>query len=265
MLCIVIPDQNKTTPKPANMAIFTTLKKLACKLPKWWCLSLLVWTLLSAHHENAIPLALKGQHIQLLIAHPDDEVMFFAPALIELAKEEHGNVISVTCFSTGNAEGLGEVRARELRRSLEILGVSNVVVVLDDESKFKDGMDIEWASNDIVELVEESTSVVLTFDSGGVSQHPNHRSLYHAAMATGKKVACLHTYPLWAKYSATFVSNWQLVAGDEPPLVTIHSNWANYVLALAAMVSGHRSQMEWFRYGWLLCSSYLYTNRLVLH
>lgn len=206
-----------------------------------------------------------NQNVQLLIAHPDDEVMFFAPTLIELSKPQWNNNIAVTCFSTGNAMGLGAIRAKELERSLEILGIHNVQV-LSDESKFKDAMNITWNTEDIVEYVHMNTTMVLTFDEGGVSNHPNHRSLYHAAMTMNKAVVSLYTYPVWEKYSATFITNWQLLWGDSHEgTVTIHSNWAGYLLSLASMVSAHKSQMEWFRYGWLLLSNYLNTNRLVVH
>lgn len=44
---------------------------------------------------------LTGKRIVLLIAHPDDEAMFFAPALLSLARPELGNHIKILCLSTG--------------------------------------------------------------------------------------------------------------------------------------------------------------------
>lgn len=58
-----------------------------------------------------------GQHALLLTAHPDDECMFFAPTVLA-----HPN-ISALCLSTGNADGLGATRAKELIRSYSALGV----------------------------------------------------------------------------------------------------------------------------------------------
>jgi N-acetylglucosaminylphosphatidylinositol deacetylase len=222
-----------------------------------------MWILWSSFHRNEVPLALSNQKIQLLVAHPDDEVMFFAPTLIELSKEQYANEITVTCFSTGNAEGLGVLRAKELRRSLEILGIHHVEVI-DDEMKFKDGMDIAWKADDIVEYLKDDTTMILTFDEGGVSNHPNHRSLYHAALTTDKVVVLLHTYPMWIKYSATLYTNWRLLSSKNDGL-EIYSDWAGYLLALCAMISGHKSQMVWFRYGWLLFSNYINMNKLVVY
>jgi N-acetylglucosaminylphosphatidylinositol deacetylase len=46
---------------------------------------------------------LTGKSIVLLIAHPDDEAMFFAPTLLALTKPELGNHVKVLCLSTGMA------------------------------------------------------------------------------------------------------------------------------------------------------------------
>lgn len=44
---------------------------------------------------------LHGKRICLLIAHPDDEAMFFAPAVLALTKPELGNHVKILCISTG--------------------------------------------------------------------------------------------------------------------------------------------------------------------
>jgi N-acetylglucosaminylphosphatidylinositol deacetylase len=44
---------------------------------------------------------LTGKRIVLLIAHPDDEAMFFSPVLLSLARPELGNHIKILCLSTG--------------------------------------------------------------------------------------------------------------------------------------------------------------------
>src|SRR4051794_22037415 len=83
---------------------------------------------------------LTGKSIVILIAHPDDEAMFFAPTLLALSKPELGNHVKVLCFSsgtcsahsllfqvpnfpTGNADGLGDIRKNELVKSARLLGV----------------------------------------------------------------------------------------------------------------------------------------------
>ncbi len=67
---------------------------------------------------------LRNKRICLLIAHPDDEAMFFAPTVLALTRPETGNHVKILCLSTGNADGLGETRRRELVKSAMLLGLS---------------------------------------------------------------------------------------------------------------------------------------------
>ena len=80
--------------------------------------------------------------VLLLTAHPDDEAFFFGPTLTSLiptlsapvspsSREKAFDTVALTfpqvyslCFSVGNADGLGEIRRRELEDSLDILGVA---------------------------------------------------------------------------------------------------------------------------------------------
>lgn len=72
--------------------------------------------------------------ILLLTAHPDDETFFFGPTLTSLIPSSKSNVsgpVTLTfpqvyslCLSVGNADGLGDIRRRELGDSLDILGVA---------------------------------------------------------------------------------------------------------------------------------------------
>lgn len=64
---------------------------------------LILWTLTSTSRfslTNSLP-TLKNKRICLLIAHPDDEAMFFAPALLGLTKPELGNHVKILCLSSG--------------------------------------------------------------------------------------------------------------------------------------------------------------------
>jgi len=44
---------------------------------------------------------LRNKRICLLIAHPDDEAMFFSPTLTALTAEGLGNHIKILCLSSG--------------------------------------------------------------------------------------------------------------------------------------------------------------------
>jgi len=44
---------------------------------------------------------LRNKRICLLIAHPDDEAMFFAPTVLALTRPETGNHVKILCLSSG--------------------------------------------------------------------------------------------------------------------------------------------------------------------
>lgn len=61
------------------------------------------WTLsstTSSPFAGAFP-RIYNKRICLLIAHPDDEAMFFAPTVLALTKPEYGNHLKILCLSTG--------------------------------------------------------------------------------------------------------------------------------------------------------------------
>jgi N-acetylglucosaminylphosphatidylinositol deacetylase len=53
--------------------------------------------------------------------------MFFAPTLSGLKREEF--FVHITCFSSGNADGLGGIRKLELQNSAAILNVDSISVL----------------------------------------------------------------------------------------------------------------------------------------
>lgn len=67
-------------------------------------LFLLFWTLTSTSRLSPLTRSLPTLHnkrICLLIAHPDDEAMFFAPTLLALTRPELGNHVKILCLSSG--------------------------------------------------------------------------------------------------------------------------------------------------------------------
>lgn len=233
----------------------------------------------SAPTLTQLPSTLQNKKIQILIAHPDDEVMFFAPSILELAKPHHGNLLHLTCFSVGNDQGLGPVRRLELIRSLGILGIDQYDIV-DDEEKFQDSMSTTWDETLINAYIASDTDVILTFDENGVSNHPNHKSLYRAALSTSDSVSVysLKTWEVSKKYSSTLYTNYQLLIqcfwpllsfgstdGDQKTFqqVLIFGNLYDSLVGLTAMVTGHYSQMVWFRWFWVALSRYGNANELI--
>ena len=55
----------------------------------------------TAHLSRASSPIFRNKRICLLIAHPDDEAMFFSPTLLALTNEDSGNHVKILCLSTG--------------------------------------------------------------------------------------------------------------------------------------------------------------------
>ena len=251
------------------------------------------------------PLPIRNSSVFFVIGHPDDEVMFFSPSLVEITKRKHDNEVKIICFSRGDAvdESFGDIRAHELRSSARIIGVKDEnVIVLD---KFKDGMDEHWSAQDIASsLATEVTHaskplVLITFDDKGVSNHPNHISLFHGTKEFVAKYLkpkrdfnfkfyVLKSLNFWEKYSFTLLTNVELFvdllskfvfsnilkininisffnaySDKQLPSIKFYSDLNMLSVSYAAMAYGHFSQMVWFRYGWLIFSRYLTFNHLI--
>ncbi|KAM0561466.1 hypothetical protein ACHAPJ_003349 [Fusarium lateritium] len=251
--------------------------------------------------------AIKNKRICLLIAHPDDEAMFFSPTVLALTRPENGNHVKILCLSTGNADGLGDVRKQELVKSGLALGLKDEddVFVVDNPTEFPDSMTRMWDKNLIARLLGSTFApnfgherknnmqptanidILITFDSHGVSSHPNHISLYLGARSfiqalsnesewpspvnlyTLTTVGIVRKYAAFMDFFPTLLS-WIGVKNKDKPnpdglvfmnqLVGGHA----YGTAWRAMTQAHKSQMVWFRYGWITLSRYMVINDLRL-
>ncbi|KAF7720246.1 Uncharacterized protein PECH_003361 [Penicillium ucsense] len=279
----------------------------------------LFWTIssTSSPFTSSFP-RLRNKRICLLIAHPDDEAMFFSPTVLALTKPGLGNHLKILCLSTGDADGLGETRRKELEKSALLLGVRDRsdVFVLDDPARFPDSMSTTWAAEHITSLLASAFSpdlaaalngttkknvqkaptatidVLLTFDQHGVSNHPNHRSLYHGAvrflktMMTDKEgfdcpvtLYTLTSTSMLRKYIGVLDAPYSMVTGflgtvfgkgdarkaraaGTPRRLMFVSSVGDWLTAQSAMVRGHQSQMVWFRWGWITIGRYMTVNDL---
>jgi LmbE family N-acetylglucosaminyl deacetylase len=117
-------------------------------------------------------------------AHPDDE-SFGLGALVS-AFVDSGTVVSVLCFTHGEASTLGggpslnELRERELGCAADALGVDRVVLL-----DYPDGALSEVALEELSAHVTHegrSAAALLVFDRGGITGHPDHVAATEAAL-----------------------------------------------------------------------------------
>lgn len=232
----------------------------------------LFWTLLLNIVSLELPSDLTNSSISLLIAHPDDEAMFFGPTLARLSLPKYRNNVTIICFSSGNFDGIGETRKRELVASAGLFKIPATNVRVIDDLRFPDSQQILWnetlLASEITDLLSPSTKI-LTFDQNGVSGHANHKAIYHASALeksqTGRDVFVLKSLPMWRKYTFFYdavVSSVASLAYPDESSIFVLSTQADVAASQAAMTTAHKSQMRWFRYGWIYLSRYMVANDL---
>ncbi|XP_032823781.1 N-acetylglucosaminyl-phosphatidylinositol de-N-acetylase isoform X2 [Petromyzon marinus] len=214
------------------------------------------------HHQNG-PV---GPALLLVTAHPDDECLFFSPAIQRL--RHSSRAAHLLCLSTGNFYNQGNLREKELRESCRVLGIPNSRVTLVDRSELPDDPQVTWDSSLVADIIlqhveKHKIGLVLTFDAEGVSGHANHVSVYHALrnlqsqkrLPSGCRTLYLQSVSLLRKYVSIMDLPLSLLRSQA--LVCLAS-LDEYEMGLAMRC--HRSQLVWFRWLYILFSRYMLIN-----
>lgn len=139
---------------------------------------------------GGLPGALARVSALAVVAHPDDESFGLGAVLSAMATA--GSVVRVLCLTAGEASTLGATgdlagtRRAELAGAAEHLGLHGV-----DLDAFADGGLAEIADSVLDEAIERrrhDATVLVTFEPGGVTGHPDHR----AAAAAAARAAARH-------------------------------------------------------------------------
>ncbi|KAL7730080.1 hypothetical protein ACLKA6_009361 [Drosophila palustris] len=228
--------------------------------------------------RNALQSGLRSVHLPkpavmgrvlLVIAHPDDECMFFGPLIYTLTQRD-GCQVYVLCLSNGNFEQKGQVRREELFRACKRLGISESNIILVNATNLPDDPNVEWRSDAVASFIlhtVESLDIqaIFTFDRDGVSSHPNHCAVYYAAaslcLANLLPKACkfytLDSINLVRKYLSVFdllctcfmSTHWCILS------------WKDASVVRSAMME-HQSQMKWYRWLYIYTSRYMFINSM---
>lgn len=262
--------------------------------------------------------------VGFVVAHPDDEAMFMVPTVCgmhlsesqqrsvvsdtegdevvgeEGVVEERGIRIHILCLSSGNADGLGNVRIAEWRQCLMHMGIISQdrqlqvvttvmaggdvgndarAILVDNEEEFADGMKEQWDVNRISQYVESFVRLyrlraLFTFDAWGISRHPNHTAVHFGVKKflkenrqglNGAENAVigyeLETVSMWRKYSA-------VIDAVLPGSKTRHESDqhlsfvvpSNKTFDAYSAMKCHGSQFVWFRRLFVFFSRYAYYN-----
>jgi N-acetylglucosaminylphosphatidylinositol deacetylase len=198
-----------------------------------------------------------------VIAHPDDEVIFFRPTMSILQNE--GKEVFILCLTEGDHDGLGIIRTEELYESAATFGIPRSHVEI---KKYRDGRqevwDLEAVMRDIASFSHKyDIEAILTFDNYGVTGHVNHVSCYEAvrnltsnSFESGKP----------EQIALSLLSRSVFIKGLGPLSVFLKDPSADYVWTSENVTKSwrhmrvHESQFVWYRKLLILFSRYSYVN-----
>lgn len=147
----------------------------------------------AGHDRSGLPAA---SSVLAVCAHPDDE-SFGLGALLD-AFASGGTAVSVLCFTQGEAStlgsartDLGRLRRAELRAAAAELGVRRLEQ-LDHPDGTLDAVPLRQLTAQVAALAGEvRADVLLVFDEGGVTGHPDHCRATEAALASTPELPVL--------------------------------------------------------------------------
>ncbi|MGH3665569.1 MAG: mycothiol conjugate amidase Mca [Egibacteraceae bacterium] len=162
-------------------------------------------------------------HVMFVHAHPDDESSKGAATMARYAKEGYrvsvvtltdgaaGDILNPAMDRPGVAERIVEVRAEELARALEILGVSHHVQLGYADSGYVEDFDGDGSRLDpgcfynqpldevtgrlVGVLRAERPDVVVTYPPGGGYAHPDHIRCHEVSAAAVEAAADPQAHP----------------------------------------------------------------------
>jgi LmbE family N-acetylglucosaminyl deacetylase len=128
-----------------------------------------------------------------VIAHPDDESFGLGAVLSALV--DAGVRVTAICFTHGEASTLGadigdlhHERAAELADAARALGLGRVELLGHPDGELAD-VSLARLSDEVVQAARSDQSeLVVTFDEGGITGHPDHQRATEAARAAANQL-----------------------------------------------------------------------------
>ncbi len=209
------------------------------------------------------------KHVLIVTSHPDDECMFFAPSIQGL-QQLLGCNVHLLCLSNGDFYGQGKIREKELLNSCKVLGIEPENCTIINDECLPDDPNIKWKPEVITRYIKEEISktkfhMLLTFDSYGVSSHPNHIAIHTAVknmvnshqIPQDLQVFSLETTNIVRKYLGIFDLPLSMLLSP----IYLAVSFSHVMQAQQAMQC-HKSQYVWFRRLYVIFSRYMIMNTL---
>jgi LmbE family N-acetylglucosaminyl deacetylase len=134
--------------------------------------------------------------VLVVCAHPDDESFGLGAVLHRFVA--NGSTVSVLCFTRGEASTLGpslrvltEVRSAELADAAAALGIGEVALLGHPDGSLA-GQSLDVLATEVQEMAAKvGAQLLLVFDEGGVTGHPDHCRATEAALTADTNLPVL--------------------------------------------------------------------------
>ncbi|XP_015512520.1 N-acetylglucosaminyl-phosphatidylinositol de-N-acetylase [Neodiprion lecontei] len=231
----------------------------------YFCVCIFLYTLLLNVSHKAWQLPGPPARILLVIAHPDDEVMFFGPMLHCMIEQKNSEVY-LLCLTIGGAKR----RKEELWASAKTLGIPEANVTILMSTQLPDDPKVQWPENVVGETILQHVesyriNAVITFDKRGVSGHKNHTSIFYGVASLCMENKLPPYCKMYVLESVNILRKYTLML-DLPISLLFASHW--YLLSfkqrkiIHMAMMAHKSQYVWFRKLYIRFSRYTLLNTL---
>lgn len=126
-------------------------------------------------------------------AHPDDETFGLGAVLRALVNA--GTTVEALCFTRGeastlghHADDLGDIRAAELDDAARVLGLHRYELLTYPDGRLAEVPLAVLAAHVVAAARRQPADLVVVFDEGGVTGHPDHQHATRAALAAAAEV-----------------------------------------------------------------------------
>ncbi|CDW80656.1 n-acetyl-d-glucosaminylphosphatidylinos itol de-n-acetylase [Stylonychia lemnae] len=167
------------------------------------------------------------------------------------------------CLSSGNYDGLGQIRELELKKVGLFFGFQDVKVV--DDPLLQDGMQEKWPKERVgeqiglyIDSIPNGVDLIITFDKDGVSSHPNHKDVYQGVMHFFNQKS--HHFDLMTLQSVNIVLKYTGYIGALMQYPFSYTFYPDSIFDTIRALQNHESQLVWYRILFTFFSRYAFIN-----